>query len=135
MSVIDMIKTSLKYDEDMLRKITKLRVNSQEQTLTLKIENGKKYYYIKKRGESKPTYVKPDKMGEVNRIRRARFIEESKAVITLNCKKSLLISMCPRILRRSTPGFPKHTDIMKGKLLRRIKRMSRSPKIHINGRN
>ena len=30
MSVIDMIKTSLKYDEDMLRKITKLRVNSQE---------------------------------------------------------------------------------------------------------
>ena len=49
MSVIDMIKTSLKYDEDMLRKITKLRVNSQEQTLTLKIENGKKYYYIKKR--------------------------------------------------------------------------------------
>ena len=52
MSVIDMIKTSLKYDEDMLRKITKLRVNSQEQTLTLKIENGKKYYYIKKRGES-----------------------------------------------------------------------------------
>ena len=44
MSVIDMIKTSLKYDEDMLRKITKLRVNSQEQTLTLKIENGKKYY-------------------------------------------------------------------------------------------
>ena len=86
MSVIDMIKTSLKYDEDMLRKITKLRVNSQEQTLTLKIENGKKYYYIKKRGESKPTYVKPDKMGEVNRIRRARFIEESKAVINNNIK-------------------------------------------------
>ena len=88
MSVIDIIKTSLKYDEDVLRKITKLRFNTQGQTLTLKIEKGKKYYYIKKRGENKSTYVKPDKMSEVNRIRRARFIEESKAVINDNIKNT-----------------------------------------------
>lgn len=84
MSLINIVETSLKYDEAMLQRIMKMGNKKSNRTLTMKMVNGNRYYYIRKRGECGMHYVPKDKHREINRIRRERFAAEAKELLIRN---------------------------------------------------
>lgn len=84
MSLIDIVASSLKYDEAMLQRIMRMGHKKSNRTLTMKVVNGSRYYYIRKRGESRMQYVPKDKHREVNKIRRERFAAEAKELLVRN---------------------------------------------------
>lgn len=84
MGLIDVVENSLKYDEAMLQRIMKMGHKRSNKTLIMKVVNGNRYYYIRKRGDNRMCYVSKGKHREVNKIRRERFVEETRETLLRN---------------------------------------------------
>ena len=86
MSLEDIVRLNLQYEEDLLEQVDRIRVTAPEGRLTVRMNGGYKAYYLWKDGQAGPKYVTKKKRKQVEKIRLERFLKESRETLERNIR-------------------------------------------------
>ena len=74
MSLEDIVRLNLQYEEDLLEQVDRIRVTAPAGRLTTRMNGGYKAYYLWTDGQTGPKYVTKKKRKQAEKIRLARFL-------------------------------------------------------------